>query len=321
MADRQIEKAYIRVKDGLPTYEASLTVWHGLLQRGIEVEGFTNVEDILPKLTPETLVHGGVGDARKAVTHLGKPAPDLPTLPPALQPLLGRTVATMTLEEARRLPWPFFMKPVEHKLFTGHVVGAFKDHFRTSSLPENALVHVQGVVNFVSEYRAFIHKDEVIGMKHYAGDFRIPPDVGVADQAIEALMKRELLPVAFSVDLGVLDTGQTVVVEVNDAFALGNYGLNWPRYLPMVMDRWLEMTGDPVVQMLDQIRRFAQGETSYRQFANRFIFRCVGDAFEDPCIGQAYLRWCEYTSLRDKVQQEALRRDIRTVWATFGNRG
>jgi ATP-grasp domain, R2K clade family 3 len=45
----------------------------------------------------------------------------------------------------------------------------------------------------------------------------------------------------FALDVGVLATGETVLVEVNDGFSLGRYGLPVALYTDMVIARWEEM--------------------------------------------------------------------------------
>jgi hypothetical protein len=44
-------------------------------------------------------------------------------------------------------------------------------------------------------------------------------------------------------DWGVTRDERTLLVEVNDAYSLGSYGLDPLVYAPMLADRWFEMTG------------------------------------------------------------------------------
>ena len=43
-------------------------------------------------------------------------------------------------------------------------------------------------------------------------------------------------------DFGVTAQGQTVMIEVNDGYALGSYGLFYPRYAQLLSARWAELT-------------------------------------------------------------------------------
>ena len=47
--------------------------------------------------------------------------------------------------------------------------------------------------------------------------------------------------VAFGLDVGVLDTGETAVIEMNDFCCLGNYGLKAQHYAMCIAKRWTEI--------------------------------------------------------------------------------
>ena len=48
-------------------------------------------------------------------------------------------------------------------------------------------------------------------------------------------------PAAYSLDFGVLATGETALIEVNDSIALGAYGLAHNKYARMIEARWKEL--------------------------------------------------------------------------------
>lgn len=66
------------------------------------------------------------------------------------------------------------------------------------------------------------------------------PDTGTVRAAVAAYAEA---PVAYSLDFGVTADGRTLLVEANDAFALGAYGLEPVVYARMLEDRWLELVG------------------------------------------------------------------------------
>lgn len=43
-------------------------------------------------------------------------------------------------------------------------------------------------------------------------------------------------------DFGVTNTGATILVEVNDGYSLGNYGLDSLLYAKLLSARWTELT-------------------------------------------------------------------------------
>jgi hypothetical protein len=94
-------------------------------------------------------------------------------------------------------------------------------------------------VEFVAEWRYFVHKQQIVGVGHYAGDVFRHPDATVVRAAIDAYQAEA--PIAYGIDFGVTADGRTWLVEVNDAFALGCYGLGAVEYAAMLEDRWQQV--------------------------------------------------------------------------------
>ncbi|MBW3637067.1 MAG: ATP-grasp domain-containing protein, partial [Armatimonadetes bacterium] len=116
----------------------------------------------------------------------------------------------------------------------------FRDLIETAGVEPTTLLSCSEAVEFVSEYRGFVHRGELVGCKHYAGDFRVAPDFAPIEAALE---EWEARPVACSMDWGVTREGRTLLIEVNDAYSLGCYGLSPLLYAPMLADRWFQITG------------------------------------------------------------------------------
>jgi ATP-grasp domain, R2K clade family 3 len=95
-------------------------------------------------------------------------------------------------------------------------------------------------VTFISEWRAFIARGELLDIRPYAGDSFVVPDQVVVVAAIAEHQKHGA-PAGYGIDFGVLDDGRTVIVEVNDGFALGSYGLSPVCYAYLIACRWLEL--------------------------------------------------------------------------------
>ncbi|WP_238996654.1 ATP-grasp domain-containing protein [Paenibacillus pinistramenti] len=49
-------------------------------------------------------------------------------------------------------------------------------------------------------------------------------------------------PNGYAVDIGLTDKGETLLIEVNDGYALGQYGLNTLDYAKLLSARWSELT-------------------------------------------------------------------------------
>lgn len=133
-----------------------------------------------------------------------------------------------------------FVKPVaaDRKLFVGSPFRTFRDTIRAAHIPHDRPVVLSEIVDFVSEYRAFVLDGEILGLRHYKGDFRIFPDPGIIDAAIEACLPS---PAAYGIDFGVTKEGRTLLVETNEAFSLGCYGLTPVLYSTLLERRWNEL--------------------------------------------------------------------------------
>ena len=95
------------------------------------------------------------------------------------------------------------------------------------------------VVEFVSEYRAFVLEGELLDLRHYKGDFRLFPNTAVIDAAVGAYTHA---PVAYGIDFGLTRDRQTLLVETNEAYSLGCYGLAPLLYSTLLEHRWNELT-------------------------------------------------------------------------------
>ncbi len=236
-----IDLAYIQKSrlTGEFTDDSGYQFWHGCHKLGIPTQSFEDVARC--PLTKGTLVHGGVQTVQWAFAKLGVPKPQVPTAPPELKPWYGRKMWTTSIKWFRRgVQPPQFIKPLhEQKLFTGYVThGDTRDLVELATYDDDVELLCSEPVNFVSEHRLFIHRDTIIGCRHYLGDLTKYPDFDVALACVEAFKSA---PCAYSLDLGVTEDGRTLVVEVNDAYALGAYGLSSMQYAFMVVDRWGEI--------------------------------------------------------------------------------
>jgi hypothetical protein len=97
------------------------------------------------------------------------------------------------------------------------------------------------VLDFVSEYRVFVVGGNVVGVRHYDGDAARSPDASAIAEMVEAMA--EGLPAGCAIDVGVLSTGRTALIEVNDGFSLGRYGLGVDAYTDLLLARSRELAG------------------------------------------------------------------------------
>jgi hypothetical protein len=198
-----------------------------------------------PATSKEDIVCGTVSTVQRAWRALGVNLPELLDYPTQLAAYLGRKIWPSTLGLVRAQVFSgesskVFVKPrLVHKLFTGQLIEKPRDLIATASLPDDTAIWVAEPIEFVSEYRMFVHDQELIGAKHYNGSFRVLPDFNMVDKAIADYKGA---PISYSLDFGFASDGRTLLVEVNDGFALGNYGLDSFLYAQFIEARWDEVT-------------------------------------------------------------------------------
>ena len=184
-----------------------------------------------------------ISDVLTALQQLGKDPPLLLDYPEELKSFLGRTVYETTFGEFRdkKHNGPVFVKPSQdHKLFTGLVwEGTREQRYLLGPVQNNVPVWVSGVVNFVAEYRTFIMDGEILDCRRYKGDWSKAPNRKIVEQAVEKM--KGAAPVAYCLDFGVTPDGATLLVEANDGFAMGPYGLAPPQYACMIASRWRQL--------------------------------------------------------------------------------
>lgn len=209
-------------------------------QMGWEIIPFQKIEDVSSDLSREYPVVGGIGNVLSALDVLGVKHPELIDIPECLLEFANRRVWESTLGEMKaESNWPVFIKPLKnHKAFTGHVLKDFRDQFKTLGFPDEYPVLASEVVKFTSEYRCFVLNNEVLDMRRYAGRIDWLPDLNVVKDIVS---KFKNSPVAYSVDVGDV-LGHTTLIEVNDSYSLGIYGLPAHLQVKMLVTRWKEIT-------------------------------------------------------------------------------
>ncbi|HYH67273.1 MAG TPA: ATP-grasp domain-containing protein [Urbifossiella sp.] len=244
----RVRRVYIKKAGGEIASEACYTAWRGFSHLGYPLD-FFEWDDLTGRclrLDPLTLVVGGTVAVHLALRQIGAPVPPPLNLPEPLLGFAGRKVWETTLGAVRQVfrsgpAAPVFIKPLaETKSFAGSVVAGEDELARLQHLADDLGVQAAEPVAFVSEWRYFVHRGAVAGLAHYSGDWSVVPDGGTVRRAVAAYSPA---PAAYSLGFGVTADGGTRLVEANDAFALGPYGLDAVVYARMLEDRWLELVG------------------------------------------------------------------------------
>ena len=212
----------------------------GFKELGIPTERFdSKVQlDSLP-LTRSTLVCGGIGTVRYALELVGAKDPEMIDYPEELTLFYGRKIWKSTLGKMREEDQEnIFIKPTSQKLFMGHIRNNVGYLTQTAAFENDLEIWCSDSVKFISEYRTFVSDGQVVGCKHYKGDFLTFPNTDIIHACVQRMTPKYK---TYSLDVGITEDLETLVVEVNDAFSLGSYGLGCVTYAKMLENRWLEI--------------------------------------------------------------------------------
>jgi len=155
----------------------------------------------------------------------------------------NRISETITLKEAHKRVKngeTLFIKPFDIKLFTGLILDGCQ-YSCLENLPEDTKVMAYKPFESVikSEWRLYINRNNIIDSRNYSGDFKIPPNYEYALEIVKENLN--IFPDAYTIDIGILENGENVVVEFNDMWAIGNYGMDNYEYLKLLKLRYFEI--------------------------------------------------------------------------------
>lgn len=142
-----------------------------------------------------------------------------------------------------------FIKPKEIKLFTGFVLD---QSFYTclNGIPDDTLVLAYKPFSseIKSEWRLYVHNNKIADAKNYSGDFATAPYIGFYANLLTIKKSQgrlpeifKQMPCAYTIDIAMMYDGASEIVEFNDMWAIGNYGVSNDLYTRMLMDRYFEI--------------------------------------------------------------------------------
>lgn len=235
---------YIQSDDerSLPHHFDAACAMYGAISRGLDYR-LTSYDEVafgkFDKLITTRLFVGSVEFLSEVFSRAGKKDPRVPMNS-------DRESQTMSLGKFRNLiqsGQTLFVKPKQIKLFTGCVI----DKMFLSSLspyPEDTevLVYEPFKSPILSEWRLYVHYGKIVDGKNYSGDFKISPDWKLAQEKISSFKN---FPVSYTCDVAILSdpSGKetTEIVELNDMWAIGNYGIPNDLYLRLLRERYFEI--------------------------------------------------------------------------------
>lgn len=134
-----------------------------------------------------------------------------------------------------------FIKPIDIKLFTGFVINQMQ-YPSISNLPDDTLVMTYEQFNskILSEWRCYVYYNKVVDIRNYSGDMYETPMKEYLDYIVNK--NKGNFPSVYTIDVGILEwQKEHVVIEYNDMWAIGNYGIPNDLYVRMLRERYFEI--------------------------------------------------------------------------------
>ncbi len=200
-------------------------------------------------LTPETFICGDMDAMHGAMKQMNIEVPTPNDYPECLMPWFGRSIwksSVGAVEEGfyQGTRTEIFMKPAgRRKCFTGGVFSSAEDLYGLAHISRNETVWCSTLVSWLSEFRVYVLGDVILSVDHYSGDASFKPCSNAIQEAVKEYRCSGQAPAAYGIDFGVLDTGETALVEANDGYSLGAYAIDATSYTDLLFTRWRELIG------------------------------------------------------------------------------
>lgn len=221
-------KAYIKKTEENSLFEQAKC---GFLKIGFEIIYY----DVLnSKIEDDAIVVGFIEDILNISKIMGFDELKQIDYPDELKEYLHRDISITTTSNICN-EYPFFIKPTGIKSFSGRVVREFKDLI---GVINTELYFTKTIHKIESEYRCFILGGEILGVKHYKGN----PFISINENILNDMVcKYKTAPNSYSLDIGITDKGLNILIECNNGYSTGNYGLSEIQYAKFLMQGYLDI--------------------------------------------------------------------------------
>lgn len=226
----------------------------GFREMAAEIVPYHLIDDIYDDFKREDIALDYIDQCNVLFNKFGV-TPHIPDYPDVLKPFLGRKIWKDTINSISRdeNKWSagYFVKPaVRSKAFTGKTISSIKDLMGCGNHAEDYEVLVSESLDIAAEWRCFITYDEIIDVRPYGmiidksrKGYLYHYDAQVLNSMMESFVSWKDRPMACSMDICVTKDGRTLLVEFNDAYSLGAYGLADIYYAKLISARWSQLLG------------------------------------------------------------------------------
>jgi len=223
--------------------------WYGAMDNCMDVR-LTSFEEVqsgrLNGLLRQNLAVGSTDFMREVFRQLGKGEIRLPRNSNRKSEIITLLEAKTRADAGEKL----FIKPLELKIFTGLVLDGMK-YTILNDLPDDTKVFAYQPFSrkLESEWRVYVHHNKMVDARNYSGDYCLMFNPYYVEQVIQE--NKADFPDAYTIDIGVFmgdpenstwsHSNENAVVEFNDMWAIGNYGIPNDIYLRLLKDRYFQI--------------------------------------------------------------------------------
>ncbi|MDD5649395.1 MAG: ATP-grasp domain-containing protein [Candidatus Nanoarchaeia archaeon] len=189
---------------------------------------------------------GGVNLCHWAFLKLGIKNYNISCYPEQLKDFFHREINQVEVKKViKEYPRNKFLKPIRPKQFQAFTTKKMFNSKNISliNLEEHEKIYVSELVDFKSEWRVYVNSKEIRNICFYKGDCCLLPDI----KTIRTMIKVwKTCPCCYALDVGIVynylkKKFETILVEINDFYSIGNYGLESVEYAKMLYLRWKEI--------------------------------------------------------------------------------
>lgn len=241
--------AYIQFKDGMPYNEDMASAWYGFTNENVKVLSCTyeDLDNAKIEVLKKNVFVGTTAFMKKVWKKLGV-NPKIISFPDVRHDFQFGTLGEV-LDKFKSTKSPVFVKPLEIKLFDGYPI---TDEWNLSYLKDYPLDTKVGycpVYKFDAEFRIYVNDGRIIDIKNYVGKLSLFPNQNEF-QYINDIIKKNLgdlkFPSTYALDYAKGDD-LWMIIEYNDFWALGNYGMPAEMYAKLLKKRYFEIVNTPSV--------------------------------------------------------------------------
>ena len=234
-------EVYIRQFQGQFEDDWLYAAFYGANKLGMKIIFFEDIMEVPKDKFVITFVEPMITYLNRCNIKVPKPLNIPDSLNEYTERIFGKTNLNYFINNLNEFTFPIFIKPNE--IMKGFPSGVLQSKKEIPFLFNDIKNLGQGVefstfIDMESEYRCFVYKNELVGVKNYQGSFELFPAIHIVKEMID---KFKDSPIAYTIDVAITPEGHTILVECQDMISIGNYGLNGATYVKMLRDRWFQI--------------------------------------------------------------------------------